>query len=193
MSGGLDACPDWLFLHRHLMREGAAWVGVSAQKVGIDGGGFVPGMPLKIVNPERYGCLVHPGDAFAFDVYSEVGRALRTAGSGPLGQLKAQRMIAIGESQSAGFMVTYVNAFMNWAMYSTRLSFPQSLSGNPCPPLDARLRIAGMTTEYAAKYVAIFVPRPTIAGPGSAHHVGNGAELDPRQRAADEARRQGTQ
>ena len=30
VSGGLDACPDWLFLHRHLMREGAAWVGVTA-------------------------------------------------------------------------------------------------------------------------------------------------------------------
>jgi len=110
VSGGLDACPDWLFLHRHLMRQGAAWVGVSAQMVGIDGGGIVPGMPLKIVNPERYGSLVHPGDAFAFDIYSEVGRALRASGSGPLGKLDVQRMIAIGESQSAGFMVTYVNA-----------------------------------------------------------------------------------
>ena len=69
VSGGLDACPDWLFLHRHLMREGAAWVGVSAQKVGIDGGGIVPGMPLKTMNPERYSVLVHPGDAFAFDTY----------------------------------------------------------------------------------------------------------------------------
>jgi hypothetical protein len=110
VSGGLDACPDWLFLHRHLMRSGAAWVGVSAQKVGIDGGGIVPGMPLKTVNAERYGSLVHPGDAFAFDIYSEVGRILRMPGSGPLGGLEAQRMIALGESQSAGFLVTYVNA-----------------------------------------------------------------------------------
>jgi hypothetical protein len=110
VSGGLDACPDWLFLHRHLMRMGAAWVGVSAQKVGIDGGGIVPGMPLKTVNPERYGSLVHPGDAFAFDIYSAVARILRASGSRPLGHLEAQRLIAIGESQSAGFLVTYVNA-----------------------------------------------------------------------------------
>jgi Alpha/beta hydrolase domain len=110
VSGGLDASPDWLFLHRHLMRQGAAWVGVSVQKVGIDGGGLVPGMPLKTMNSERYGSLVHPGDAFAFDIYSAVGRALRTPGSGPLGRLAVQRMLAIGESQSAGFLVTYVNA-----------------------------------------------------------------------------------
>jgi hypothetical protein len=110
VSGGLDAAPDLLFLHRHLMREGAAWVGVSAQKVGIDGGGMVPGMPLKTMDLERYGSLVHPGDAFAFDIYSEVGRALRTPGAGPLGRLEARRLIAIGESQSAGFLVTYVNA-----------------------------------------------------------------------------------
>jgi hypothetical protein len=110
VSGGLDASPDWLFLHRHLMRAGAAWVGVSAQKAGIDGGGLVPGMPLKAANAERYASLVHPGDAFAFDIFSAVGRALRTSGSGPLGRLEAQRLIAIGESQSAGFLVTYVNA-----------------------------------------------------------------------------------
>jgi alpha/beta hydrolase family protein len=112
VSGGLDASPDLMFLHRHLMREGIVWVGVSAQKVGIDGGGILPGMALhlKQVNAERYGSLVHPGDAFAFDMYSEVGRVLRAPGSGPLGPLKAQRLIAIGESQSAAFLVTYVNA-----------------------------------------------------------------------------------
>jgi alpha/beta hydrolase family protein len=110
VSGGVDASPDWFFLHRHVMREGAAWVGVSAQRAGIDGGGLVPGMPLKSADPQRYGSLVHPGDAFAFDIYSEVGRVLRTAGSGPLGPLEAQGLIAVGESQSAGFLVTYVNA-----------------------------------------------------------------------------------
>ena len=110
VSGGLDAAPDCLFLRRHLMREGSVWVGVSAQKAGIDGGGIVPGMPLKRANAERYGSLVHPGDAFAFDIYTEVGRALRAPGSGPLGPLEARHLIAIGESQSAGFLVTYVNA-----------------------------------------------------------------------------------
>jgi len=110
VSGGLDAAPDFLFLRRHLMRQGSAWVGVSVQKAGIDGGGLVPGMPLKQANAERYRSLVHPGDAFAFDIYSQVGRALRAPKSGPLGPLATQRLIAIGESQSAAFLVTYVNA-----------------------------------------------------------------------------------
>jgi hypothetical protein len=110
VSGGLDAGPDFLFLHRHLMREGVAWVGVSAQKAGIDGGGLVPGLPLKQANADRYGSLVHPGDGFAFGIYNTVGRRLRSAGSGLLGPLEPQRVIAIGESQSAGFLVSYVNA-----------------------------------------------------------------------------------
>jgi hypothetical protein len=110
VSGGGDGSPDWFFLHRHLMREGAAWVGVSAQKAGIDGGGiFDSGQDLKSVALERYAPLVHPGDAFAFDIFSQAGAALRT-GAGPLADLVLETLLAIGESQSAMFLVTYVNA-----------------------------------------------------------------------------------
>ncbi|WP_370655442.1 alpha/beta hydrolase domain-containing protein [Candidatus Binatus sp.] len=38
VSGGIDASPDWTLLHRHIVRRGHAWVGVTAQKVGVDGG-----------------------------------------------------------------------------------------------------------------------------------------------------------
>jgi Alpha/beta hydrolase domain len=110
VSGGGDGSPDWFFLHRHLMREGAAWVGVSAQKAGIDGGGFFDsGQHLKAVAPERYGILSHPGDAFAFDIFSQAGLALR-AGTGPLGGFQIENLLAVGESQSAVFLVTYINA-----------------------------------------------------------------------------------
>jgi hypothetical protein len=109
VSGGLDAAPDWSFVHRHLLREGFAYVGVSAQKVGIDGGGFsAMSFPLKRMNAERYGSLVHPGDAFAFDIFSQAGRAVRDGRL--LGGRAARRVLAIGESQSAMFLVTYVNA-----------------------------------------------------------------------------------
>lgn len=110
VSGGVDAAPDFMFLHRHLTRTGAAWVGVSAQKAGVDGGGLVPGMPLKQANAQRYGGLVHPGDAYAFGIYTATARALRSPGSGPLAALEAERLIAVGESQSAGYLVSYVNA-----------------------------------------------------------------------------------
>jgi hypothetical protein len=114
VSGGLDAAPDWIFAHTLLMREGYVWVGVSAQRVGIeggDGGGLGLDLSLKSVNPARYGVLVHPGDGFSYDVFSQVAAALRsTSGIRPLGTLTASRVIAAGESQSAFRLVTYVNA-----------------------------------------------------------------------------------
>ena len=77
MSAGIDAAPDWGFFHRHLAAQGHAWVGVSAQKVGIDGGGFVESIHLKLLAPERYGELEHPGDAWSFDIFTQVGALLR--------------------------------------------------------------------------------------------------------------------
>ena len=111
VSGGIDASPDWALLHRHLASAGHAWVGVSAQKVGIDGGGFVDGIHLKLLAPDRYETLVHPGDAWSFDIFSQVGELLRNSkGNSPLGGLEPKHLLAAGESQSAACLVTYINA-----------------------------------------------------------------------------------
>ena len=77
VSAGIDAAPDWGFFHRYLTAHGHAWVGVSAQKVGIDGGGFVEGIHLKLLAPDRYSALEHPGDAWSFDIFTQVGALLR--------------------------------------------------------------------------------------------------------------------
>jgi hypothetical protein len=111
VSGGLDAAPDWSSMHTEIFREGHVWVGVSTQIVGIEGreGGF--GLNLKAVNPERYGSLSHPGDSFSYDMYAQAAQAIRNpVGTKPLGELAVERVIAVGESQSAGRLVTYVNA-----------------------------------------------------------------------------------
>ena len=112
VSGGLDAPPDWFMMHRHIIRQGMAWVGVSVQRAGVEGGfSLGAGIPLKQANKQRYAALSHPGDAFAFDIFSQAGVAVRTAASrGVLGPLEAQRLIAAGASQSAIYLVTYVNA-----------------------------------------------------------------------------------
>ena len=112
VSGGLDASPDWTYAHVELIREGAAWVGVSAQQVGIVGGGNALGaaLALKNADPERYAALSHPGDDYSYDIYSQTGSAVWAEPGRLLGDLKPERVLAIGESQSAFRLSTYVNA-----------------------------------------------------------------------------------
>jgi len=114
VSGGLDAPAFWSMAHRELVREGYAYVAVSAQRVGVDGGGLsLSGfdMSLKTQDPERYSSLHHPGDAFAYDIFTQVGRLVWESDSnGLLGELSPETVLAVGESQSAIFLTTYVNA-----------------------------------------------------------------------------------
>jgi len=145
VSGGVDAAPDWVQGHVELLREGVAWVGVSTQIVGVEGGPTLLGLmsqPLKVVNPARYGSLHHPGDSFSYDIFSQAGQAIRTpSGPNPLGTLKAKRVIAIGESQSASRMVNYVNAIHPVAhiydgfLIHSRGSFGAALSEAPQPAI----------------------------------------------------------
>src|SRR5271155_1860677 len=111
VSAGIDAAPDWGFFHRSLTAAGHAWVGVSAQKVGIDGGGFVESIHLKLLTPERYQDLEHPGDAWSFDIFTQVATLLQLpADENPLVGLAPTQILAAGESQSAACLVTYINA-----------------------------------------------------------------------------------
>src|SRR4029453_7704204 len=102
---------EWMVAHREILRRGYAYVAVSAQAAGIEGGASVMGMgaPLKKFDPARYGGVCHPGDAFAYDIFSQAGAALK-AGGIMLGPLTPARIIAMGESQSAVFLTTYLNA-----------------------------------------------------------------------------------
>lgn len=92
--------------------RGYAWVGVSAQKIGIDG---FPQNPngLKTWDPKRYGSLVHPGDAYSYSIFTQVARSLASdrdkSGLDPMGGLDVERLIAVGASQSAMRLRTYIN------------------------------------------------------------------------------------
>ena len=112
VSGGIDAPAVWFMAHREIIREGYAYIGVSAQKVGVDGGLTITGidMSLKTQDPERYSSLHHPGDAYSFDMYSQVGQLVRESPDEVLGRLAPEFVVAIGESQSAMFLTTYINA-----------------------------------------------------------------------------------
>ena len=85
VSGGIDTPAVWIMAHREIAREGYAYVVVSAQKVGVDGGRPSLGidMSLKKQDPERYSSLSHPGDAYAYDIFTQAGRLVRDASSDP--------------------------------------------------------------------------------------------------------------
>lgn len=124
----IEAAPDWGFLSGAIARDGHAYVGVSAQAQGVEGGetlldvqvdaeqaaelGEAPvdNSGLKRTDPERYGTLEHPGDAYSFDIFSQVGRLLADTPAQVLGELPVEQVIAMGESQSAMFLGTLVNA-----------------------------------------------------------------------------------
>jgi hypothetical protein len=112
-----ESAPDWDYLNPELMREGYAWVGVSAQALGVDGGsailGAIKGAPsggLVQNDPARYGTLHHPGDKYALDMYTQIGNALRTKENVALRGLHPTHYVAVGESQSAFYLTTFADA-----------------------------------------------------------------------------------
>ncbi|MFI5047509.1 MAG: alpha/beta hydrolase domain-containing protein [Acidimicrobiia bacterium] len=97
--------------------SGCVWVGVSAQKIGIDGfspeapryqGRQLPIPPLKRWDSERYGSLVHPGDRFSFDMFTQAAAAVRSGAV--TDAVSVERIIATGASQSGSRLTTYINA-----------------------------------------------------------------------------------
>jgi hypothetical protein len=101
--------------------------------------------PLKKVDAVRYASLSHPGDAFAFDIFSQAGRAAR---DGRLLGDAARCVLAIGESQSAMFLVSYVNAVDPEArVYDGFLIHGRGGSG---APLDGSSAIRAPLAERAA-------------------------------------------
>ena len=116
VTSGRDSDPDFGFAAPQLLRDGFAYVGVTAQQVGVNGGAAIPipgYHPKGLVdqNPGRYKSLHHPGDQYSYDIFSQAAQAiLHPDGPSPLGTLRAARLIADGESASAFRLVTYVNA-----------------------------------------------------------------------------------
>ena len=87
-----------------ILEGGYVFVGATVQRVGIEG---LPPTPMGLAawDPERYGSLHHPGDDYSFDIFTQAGQAARQ-----LDGLDIRKVIALGASQSAGRLGTYVNA-----------------------------------------------------------------------------------
>lgn len=134
VTGGVDASPDWTQMHTELIRRGYAWVGVSAQAGGVNS--------LKtpvLGDTVRYAALSHPGDSFSYDIFSQAGRAVRDHAGVLLDGLKPERVLAVGESQSAARLTTYINAVHPLAhvfdgfLVHSRIILDAPLSQSPQP------------------------------------------------------------
>jgi hypothetical protein len=147
VSGGLDDAPDWVLSHNELIRDGFAWVGVSAQAVGIDA--------LISSDPARYGSLSDPGDSYSYDIFSQAGQAIWDNSAQLLGGLTPQHVIAVGESQSADRLTTYidgvaplVNVYSGYLVHS-RIGDPASLSQSPQPTVTVPISVQFRTDIIA--------------------------------------------
>jgi Alpha/beta hydrolase domain len=90
--------------------RGYAWVGVTTQRIGVEGTGSTEG--LCRWDPERYGGLRHPGDEWSYGIFTQVARAVvehRSMGADPLGGFSVSRVLATGASQSATRLASYYN------------------------------------------------------------------------------------
>jgi hypothetical protein len=119
VTAGYDL--DALWDRKGFMRAGYAWVGVSAQRVGVD---F-----LKDWSPARYGTLDVTGggryteDQLSYDIFAQAALVLREprarcpGSADPLGGLRPATVLGIGASQSALRMVVYYDAVLPKARY----------------------------------------------------------------------------
>ena len=96
-----------------LAAAGFAFVGVSAQPLGIRGFGN-GGTSLIGWDEDRYGTLDVPSENASYGVFGRVAQAVGPQRSlslvDPMGALSVERLIATGASQSAQRLHTYINA-----------------------------------------------------------------------------------
>jgi hypothetical protein len=118
VTTGADVAADWALARRQIVRDGYAYVGVSAQPVGV--------CWLKTWDPVRYATMSHPAlppgpcpasnqtEVLSYGIFSQAGKAIR---ENPLvlGGLDAARLLAAGASQSSRRLLNYVNGYHDTA------------------------------------------------------------------------------
>lgn len=137
VTGLQEGAADFMQMKEEIEREGYAWAGIGVQASGVN----TPRTGLKAWDPVRYEPLVHPGDAFSYDIFSQSAQALlRPQGVDPLGGLRIRSMVATGRSQSAFRLVTYINAL-----------HPQARLFNGFLVHSRGANAAGLTAEQLAR------------------------------------------
>ena len=118
VSAGYETDAHWAPSWDHLIAGGYAWIGVSAQRVGVHGNTDTEvNNGLRAWSPTRYGSLdvtdngEVTDDGLCYDIFSQAAKAVRSPTTvDVLGGLAVKEVIAIGASQSASRLSVYHNA-----------------------------------------------------------------------------------
>ena len=180
-TAGFDKDVNWNWQDAEFLRDGYAWVGVSAQRQGVDGSPPSPKnifMDLTRWDPARYGSLHIPSEELSYDIYSQVGRAVgavRPRGPvDPMGGLKVEKVLAIGDTFAADHLVTYYDAvqpsahafdgfFIGWRHVSGATPLT---AGAPLPDI-VRLRTDVAAPVFVVNTTAEVVPHFPARQPDS--------------------------
>ena len=111
VTNGYDTDVLWLYEKEFYLREGYAWVGVSAQDAGLNNS---PN-GIRRWSPTRYGSLdvtaggTRTNDVLSYDIFSQAATAVRNVPA-VMGGLPVQVVVGAGQSQSANRLGTYINS-----------------------------------------------------------------------------------
>jgi hypothetical protein len=149
---GRDLDVGWTFGYHGMLHDGDIYVGVTTQGLPITS-------PTGLIawDPQRYGSLSIPNDAYSYDIFSQVGKALLSRqNSDVLGGARPKDLIAYGDSQSAFRLVTYVDAvqprdrvYSSFLIHS-RFGTPAALNTGVTPPSTTIIR-----SDPAAKVLTL--------------------------------------
>jgi len=103
VTTGGDQDPVWAQIGEEAVRQGYAFVGVTAQKAGME--------DLVRWDPTRYAGLGDSNDGQSYSIFTQAAEAVKADSATLLGGLTPKKLIGMGDSQSAFRVDTYVNAF----------------------------------------------------------------------------------
>ena len=116
-SAGFDKDVNFFWKKDEILRDGFAWVGVSAQRESVNGAKPFRDMgPPDLVHwdPERYGSLSVPSEEASYDIFSQVGLAIGPGRAkspvDPMGGLKVERLVAVGNTFASDRLFPFYDA-----------------------------------------------------------------------------------
>jgi hypothetical protein len=132
----------------------------------------------------RYAGVVHPGDQYSYDIFSQAAQALRKpVGANPMGRLHVERVLAMGESQSGSTLTNYVNAVYP-KVQPVIDGFAPDTSSGPMP--NAHVPVLRIVTEFegsgAAQPDSAFYRQWDVAGASHADKQGGDYVLQTQNR-----------